>query len=141
MIDLMISHLPPFFEPFFKPGRNNHRDGSRITRTVPLITVYPTCLFLSNYAVSVCFSCQKAALIVKKTQGSCRNNRLALDFVSFFFRKSQRNRPRDFLSFRPKIVVRSKCFHISHPIRSPNSHNPNSIIRSYTSCGRLCSCT
>ena len=26
MIDLMISHLPPFFEPFFKPGQENNTE-------------------------------------------------------------------------------------------------------------------
>ena len=39
-------------------------------------TVYPTCLFLSNYAVSVCFSCQKAALIVKKRKAAAETTAL-----------------------------------------------------------------
>ena len=39
-------------------------------------TGYPTCLFLSNYAVSVCFSCQKAALIVKKRKAAAETTAL-----------------------------------------------------------------
>ena len=39
-------------------------------------TVYQTCLFLSNYAVSVCFSCQKAALIVKKRKAAAETTAL-----------------------------------------------------------------
>ena len=56
---------------------------------------------IPNLPFSVKLRCQclfflsKSSIDCQKTQGSCRNNRLALDFVSFFFRKSQRNRPRD----------------------------------------------
>ena len=39
-------------------------------------TGYQTCLFLSNYAVSVCFSCQKAALIVKKRKAAAETTAL-----------------------------------------------------------------